>query len=536
MFYNRYYNKEKSANPLEINKKFIFMKINNSKPILFYILISFISLLIVGLVGAIIRLISIPAILITLVIIGGLSYYKRIGPWQGVLNSFIKNKKKSSDLSLISKKEAAGKSLKSIEQLITLINDKVKTKALEDEKNRVSLELDRGDIILVVFGIGSSGKTSLIRALIKNIVGKVSPEMGSTKTKETFRLNLKGLQRGIKIIDTPGILEAGIEGREREKSALMEARKSDLILVVIEGDLRSTETKTIRSLSKLGKRLLLVLNKIDLRGENEEKRLIEILNSRCSDFIEPKDIICTSASPQTIAIPGGKPYQPLPEINSLIRRLANILHEEGEELIADNILIQCNNLGKKGKKLLVKQRNQSAKKCIDKYGWLSSGVLIITPLPIIDMLAAAAVNAQMVIEIANIYGVKITNERAKSLALSVGKILATLGLVKGGVSIISSTLSLSLPTLIVSKVIQGVSVSWLTRIAGASFITYFQQDQNWGDGGIQEVVEYHYNLNKRDEYFKSFIRRAYERVIDPLVEKNFKKLPPKSRPLREGDS
>ena len=60
------------------------------------------------------------------------------------------------------------------------------------------------------------------------------------------------------------------------------------------------------------------------------------------------------------------------------------------------------------------------------------------------------------------------------------------------------------------------------RIAGASFITYFQQDQNWGDGGIQEVVEYHYNLNKRDEYFKSFIRRAYERVIDPLVEKNSK--------------
>ena len=318
-------------------------------------------------------------------------------------------------------------------------------------------------------------------------------------------------------------------------SALIEARKADLMLVVIEGDLRSEETRTIRSLSKSGKRLLLVLNKIDLRGENEEKRLIEILNSRCNDFIEPKDIICTSASPQTIAIPGKKPYQPAPEINSLIRRLANILHEEGEELIADNILLQCSNLGKEGKKLLVKQRSQSAKKCIDKYGWLSSGALILTPLPVIDMIAAAAVNAQMVIEIAKIYGVEITKERAKNLAISVGKTLATMGLVQGGVSLISSTLSLSLPTLVVSKVIQGVSVSWLTRIAGASFITYFQQDQNWGDGGIQEVVEYHYNLNKRDEYFKSFIRRAYERVIDPLVEKKFKKLPPRSRPQREED-
>ncbi len=514
------------------------MKIYNSRKIIFYIFIILIILIFVSFVGAIIRSINIPAILITILIIGGLSYSKKINWLLNSLNSIlkIKDEKKLIDLSLTSKKQAAGKSLKSIDQLIKLINDKVKARALKDEKDRVSLELDRGDIILVVFGIGSSGKTSLIRALLKKIVGKVSPEMGSTREKETFRLKLKGLPRGIKIIDTPGILEAGRGGREREKSALIEARKSDLMLVVIEGDLRSEETRIIRSLSKSGKRLLLVLNKIDLRGENEEKRLLEILNSRCSDFIEPKDIICTSASPQTIAISGKKPYQPAPEINSLIRRLANILHEEGEELIADNILLQCSNLGKEGKKLLIKQRSQSAKRCIDKYGWFSSGVLVLTPLPVVDMIAAAAVNAQMVIEIANIYGVKLTNERAKNLALSVCKILATMGLVKGGVSLISSTLSLSLPTLVVSKVIQGISVSWLTRIAGASFITYFQQDQSWGDGGIQEVVEYHYNLNKRDEYFKNFIRRAYERVIDPLVEKNLKKLPPRSRPLREEDS
>ena len=514
------------------------MKIKNNKKLIVYITIIFIGLILVGLIGAIIRLINLPTIIITIILIVGFGYNKKSLWLKNILSSILHNKdeERSLDLSLTSKKKAAGKSLQCIDKLITLINDKVKAKALQEEKNRVSLELERGDIVLVIFGIGSSGKTSLIRALLKRIVGDVSPEMGSTKTKETFRLKLKGLTRGIKIVDTPGILEAGQEGREREKSSLIQARKADLMLVVIEGDLRSAEITTIRNLSNLGKRLLIVLNKIDLRGENEERRLIEVLNSRCRGFVNPKDIICTSASPQTIAIPGKKPYQPEPEINNLIRRLAYILHEEGEELIADNILLQCSNLGKEGRRLLVKQRSQSAKRCVDKYGWISSGVLILTPLPVIDMIAAAAVNAQMVIEIAKIYGIEITKERAKDLALSVGKILATLGLVKGGVSLISSTLSLSLPTFIVSKVIQGVSVSWLTRIAGASFITYFQQDQNWGDGGIQEVVEYHYNLNKRDMYFKSFIRRAYERVIDPLVDKKFKKLPPKARPRREEDS
>tara|TARA_Y100001968_G_scaffold4021_1_gene3526 strand:- start:3314 stop:4867 length:1554 start_codon:yes stop_codon:yes gene_type:complete len=514
------------------------MKRKNSKKIIFYMVIIFIGVIFAGIVGAIIRLINIPAIIITFLILGFLAYKKKFNILQSIISSKFQdiNEINYNDFSISSKRQAADKSLESIDQLISLINDKVKAQALKDQKNKVRLELQRGDIILVVFGIGSSGKTSLIRALLKKIVGKVSPEMGSTKEKESYRLRLKGLSRGIKIIDTPGILEAGKDGREREKNALIQARKADLMLVVIEGDLRAAEINTITNLSKVGKRLIMVLNKIDLRGENEERKLVDILNNRCSNFVKKEDIVCTSASPQTIAIPGSNPYQPQPEINSLIKRLATILHEEGEELIADNILLQCNNLGAEGKKLLDIQRRNSARKCIDNYGWLSSGALILTPLPVVDMIAAAAVNAQMVIEIANIYGVKITKEGAKNLALSVGKIIATMGIVKGGVSLISSTLSLSLPTYIVSKVIQGISVSWFTRIAGASFITYFQQNQSWGDGGIQEVVQYHYNLNKREEFFKGFIQRAYERVIDPIVERKFKKLPPKSRPPREEDS
>ena len=102
------------------------MKIYNSKRILFYILIILLSLIFVGLVGAIIRLINIPAVLITLLLIGGLSYSKKLDWLQNSLQSIfkIKSDKKLIDLSLITKKQAAGKSLESIDQLIRLINDK----------------------------------------------------------------------------------------------------------------------------------------------------------------------------------------------------------------------------------------------------------------------------------------------------------------------------------------------------------------------------------------------------------------------------
>ncbi len=516
-------------NPLDMKKK---------RLILYILFLLFLSLIFAGIVGAIIRLINIPAIIITIFLLGFISIQKRFEWWERFISSNLNflTDKKNTNFIPSTKKKAAGESLKSIDQLIDLINDKVTAKALKEEKERVSIELTRGDIVLVVFGIGSSGKTSLIRALLKEIVGNVSAAMGSTRSLKKYRLRLKGLRRGIRIVDTPGILEAGELGRVRENRALIQAGNADLILVVVEGDLRATEINTIRNLSNVGKRLLIVLNKIDLRGENEERELINILSTRCSDFINSEDIITTAASPQSIAISGKNPYQPPPEINNLIRRLAYILHEEGEELIADNILLQCSSLDSQGKRLLNNQRNKKARKCVDKYGWISSGVLFITPLPMIDMLAAAAVNAQMVMEIANIYGVDLTKERARNLAISVAKSLAALGIVKGGVALVTTSLNLTLPTLLVGKVIQSISISWLTRVAGASFITYFKQNQDWGDGGIQEVVQYHYNLNKRDENFKRFIKKSYERIVEPLTKNKFKKLPPRSRLQKEEGS
>ena len=47
------------------------MKKIKSKKLIFFISLSFISLIFVGVIGAIIRLINLPAILITIIIIGG---------------------------------------------------------------------------------------------------------------------------------------------------------------------------------------------------------------------------------------------------------------------------------------------------------------------------------------------------------------------------------------------------------------------------------------------------------------------------------
>ncbi len=511
---------------------------NSKIKVIVTLILLFASIFLLGIISIIIRIISIESIILFMVVIALLSNKKGIKLIKKLIRISQYNiKKTQSNYSLpMSRKDAAKQSLKSIEQLTSLIQNNITSEALKIEKNRVEKEFLRGDLLVVIFGTGSSGKTSLIRALLKKIVGEVGASMGSTKRPTSYKLHLKNLTRGIKIIDTPGILEGGEEGFLKEKDSLLSASRADLIIFVLDCDLRSYEMNLIVHLTNIGKKILVVLNKCDLRGEEEEERLVSILKMRCRGLVMSEDIIPIAASPQSIPIIGSHPIQPNPKINQLIQRMAYILHKEGEELIADNILLQCKNLGESGKKLLNKQRLMESKSCVEKYIWVSSGVVMITPLPGIDLLGTAVVNGKMVMDISKIFGVQLTTGRSKELARSVAQTLTGLGIIKGGVSLLSNSLSLHLPTYIIGKTLQSITAAWLTKVAGESFITYFQQDQSWGDGGIQEVVQHHYNVNKRETNLKKFIQAAMTKVIRPLDRSKKRQLPPSQKPQEEGEA
>ncbi len=428
----------------------------------------------------------------------------------------------------VNRREAAERNLAAIDRTLERVRDAVEREALQQERIRMQTELERGDLRIVVFGGGSVGKTSLIRALLQELVGRVGAPMGSTtsSSSDRYRLRLRGLERAVILEDTPGILESGAEGLRREELARRQAARADLLLLVVDGDLRASELAVFDTLASLGKRLLLVLNKCDLRGEREEERLLELLRQRCGKRISGEDVIPASAAPQSVPMPGSRPLQPEPEVGTLLRRIATVLHADGEELIADNLLLQCRQLGEASRQLLDHQRRRDAEGLVDRYMWIGAGVLAVTPLPGLDLLGTAAVQAQMVIEIGRLYGVNLSRSHAQDLALTVGRSLAGLGLVKGGVALLGSALSLNLPALLVSRAVQAVSAAWLTRLAGRSFIVYFQQGQDWGDGGLPEVLQREYDLNRRESVLRRFLEAAYRQVVEPLKQQALR-LPPR---------
>ncbi|MBD2576799.1 GTP-binding protein [Oscillatoria sp. FACHB-1406] len=414
------------------------------------------------------------------------------------------------------KTEAASETLKAVRKQVGQIQDRVAQKALLERSREIEASLARGELRVAVFGTGSAGKTSLVNSLIGEMVGEVGAPMGTTQNGATYTLELKGLDRQILITDTPGILEMGTMGTQREELARQLAAEADLLLFVVDNDLRSSEYEPLRMLAEIGKRSLLVFNKSDLYSDRDRETILAHLRDRTKSFIGPSDLISVAANPQPAHLETGELVKPEPEIIPLIKRLAAVLRAEGEDLVADNILLQSQRLGAEARRIIDNQRKRQADKIMTRYQWIGAGVIAVTPVPVVDILATAAINAQMVVEIGKVYGVDLDTENGKELALSLGKTLVSLGVVKGAVQLLSTALQFQVTTYLIGKAIQGVTAAYLTRIAGKSFIEYFRRDQDWGDGGMTEVVQRQFKLVQKEEFLKVFVKDAIARVVDPI--------------------
>ncbi|MBD2459799.1 DUF697 domain-containing protein [Oscillatoria sp. FACHB-1407] len=418
----------------------------------------------------------------------------------------------------VEKTDAATETLRAVERQVAQIQDEVVRQALLDRSREIQAILSQGPLHLLVFGTGSAGKTSIVNAIVGRMVGQVGAPMGTTTLGETYSFQLRGLEREIWITDTPGILETGVAGTEREQLARQLATEADLLLFVLDNDLRQSEYEPLRSLVRIGKRSLIVLNKSDLYTEADREAILARLRQRVQSIVAAEDVVAIAANPQVVVLENGDRFQPEPDILPLLRRIAAILRLEGEDLIADNILLQSQRLGEEARRLLDAQRLRQAEKIVDRFQWIGAGVVSVTPLPGIDLLATAAVNAQMVVELGQVYGCELNIERGKELAFSLARTLVSLGVVRGAIELFSIALQTNIGTFVIGRAIQGVTAAYLTRIAGKSFIEYFRRNQEWGDGGITEAVQMQFQLNRRDEFIKAFVQTAIDRVVKPLTQ------------------
>ena len=434
--------------------------------------------------------------------------------------------KQQNSFSFRNKYGAAKNSLEAIDEINKKISNKIYGDLLKYEKIKLEKQFKYGDYNVILFGAGSSGKTSIARALLKNLIGKISPTIGTTKDITSYKIRIPILKRNINIIDTPGLFEAFREGQERENSTIMEASKSDLILFVIDQDINKYELYLIRELLNLKKKIIIVLNKCDLRSEKQNNIIRENIISITSTKHIKLSVIKTIASSKVFSNNLVDSLKITPDVSNLFKEIIETLDANGEELLADNILFRCNKLGQISKNVISEQRNLSANKVINKYTLITGGVILVNPLPAVDFITTTSVNVQMIIEISKIYDSKITKKEAVELSKSLLTTLAKLGILKGGLSVITNALASNFTTIFISKSLQSITSCWLIKIVGLSIKKYFNNGKNWGDGGIQEVIEDIYKLNKREDILNNFIREAINNIRINEDPKSQRKLPP----------
>jgi GTP-binding protein EngB required for normal cell division/uncharacterized protein (DUF697 family) len=149
----------------------------------------------------------------------------------------------------------------------------VDVSAAQAELKELASRQQAGAIHLCFFGEISTGKSSLIKALVPEADVIVSPVGGSTIDIRHYRWhNAAGTQ--ILLTDVPGTggLQQGLD-----EMAKQEALRSQLVIFVCDGDLTRPEQQAIRWLLALGKPLVLVMNKADRYNREEQAVLMERL-------------------------------------------------------------------------------------------------------------------------------------------------------------------------------------------------------------------------------------------------------------------
>jgi GTP-binding protein EngB required for normal cell division/uncharacterized protein (DUF697 family) len=152
--------------------------------------------------------------------------------------------------------------------------------AAQAELEELASRQQSGAIHLCFFGEISTGKSSLIKALVPAADVSIDVIGGSTRDVRHYRWrNEAGIE--ILLTDVPGTGSA--EG-QLDGLALEEAQRAHIVLFVCDGDLTRAESKAVRHLLDLQKPLVVVMNKSDRFDVEEQAALMQRLLERLDEL------------------------------------------------------------------------------------------------------------------------------------------------------------------------------------------------------------------------------------------------------------
>jgi GTP-binding protein Era len=357
-------------------------------------------------------------------------------------------------------------------------------------------KIEHGHLHLSVFGRVSTGKSSLLNALIGEERFSVSPIHGETRFSSMQAWDEVDTG-GVFLIDTPGLDEAGGEGREELAKAV--AGRSDLVIFVLDGDVTETELEALKAVLAQGRPVIVALNKSDLYTSREIDALLISIRSKTEGLIEPDHVIVVAAQPRAQSVvevdESGKEVSTErtrdPDVAALRLKLWEILEAEGKTLAALNASLFAADLSDQVGRRILAARKELGDRLVRTY-CVSKGIAVaLNPVPVADLFAAAFIDVGMVVHLSRVYDLPLSRKEAGSIVRVIIAESAALMTTVWALHLVSSALkvgTLGLSTILTAGA-QGAIAYYSTYLVGEAAGKYLAEGKSWGEGGPKKVIK-----------------------------------------------
>jgi small GTP-binding protein len=380
-------------------------------------------------------------------------------------------------------------------------------------------KIEHGHLHLSVFGRVSTGKSSLLNALIGEERFSVSPIHGETRYS-SMQAWTEEEAGGVFLIDTPGLDEAG--GEDREALAKEVAGRSDLVIFVLDGDITETELEALRAVLAQGRPVIVTLNKADLYTRAERDALLASVRGKTKDLVDPEHVIVAAAQPRPQVVveinAAGKEVSTErtrdPDVAELRLRLWEILEAEGKTLAALNASLFAADLSDQVGRRILAARRELGERLVRTY-CIGKGIAVaFNPIPVADLFAAAFVDVGMVVHLSRVYDLPLSRKEAGSIVKVIVAESAALMTTVWALHLVSSALkvgTLGLSTILTAGA-QGAIAYYSTYLVGEAAGKYLAEGKSWGDGGPKRVVKDILDSLDRDTVLRDAKREIQARL------------------------
>ena len=287
--------------------------------------------------------------------------------------------------------------------------------------NQQLFRLKENIIRVGVFGKAGVGKSSILNTILNENFFKTDIINGSTKLTESKSLSLKkGLIKTIELIDFPGFDIHTEKNTTKNKIKLINL---DLILFIVAGDMNRGEVSELNYLINNGKKVIIVLNKIDIWNNKEIHTILEKIRDKL-----PRDIIIP------IVVNSNKKFNSLNINSSLHNYLIKMINKIGQPILIYNTLQIASKLAIIIKEQRLSKRKKEAQIIIGKYATLKASSVALNPLLFLDIAGSFALDTALINELSKVYGLKIRKNSANKLIKTISINNISLGAAQVGLN------------------------------------------------------------------------------------------------------